>query len=149
MRDGPREGARSAPSVPTSMTQTVSPNRCPPHLLATQCRDTGRATFRRKHPRVGGTTNGEGEHQLTSLPGQRAALPGAERPWAPSPPLLFVSAQPLSTYRPCLVMIISVWCRWNLSQRGRLQRKTCARSPGPAAGIPSAPSPPQEPDAAG
>lgn len=26
------------------------------------------------------------------------------------------------SYLPCLVMIISVWCRWNFSQRGRLHR---------------------------
>ena len=28
----------------------------------------------------------------------------------------------LTPHLPCLVMIISVWWRWNLSQRGRLQR---------------------------
>lgn len=85
----------------------------------------------------------------TFFPGERAALPGTERPPGVRPPLPSVSTRPLPAYRPCLVMIISVWCRWNLSQRGRLQRKTCARSPGPAAGTPSAPNPPQEPDAAG
>lgn len=31
-----------------------------------------------------------------------------------------------SIYLPCLVMIISVWCRWNFSQRGLLHRYTCA-----------------------
>ena len=63
--------------------------------------------------------------------------------------LPFPRQSPPPAYRPCLVMIISVWCRWNLSQSGRLQRKTCARNPGPAAGTPSAPSPPQEPEAGG
>lgn len=29
-------------------------------------------------------------------------------------------------YLPCLVMIISVWCRWNFSQSGLLHRYTCA-----------------------
>lgn len=27
-----------------------------------------------------------------------------------------------AAHLPCLVMIISVWCRWNFSQRGRLHR---------------------------
>jgi len=35
---------------------------------------------------------------------------------------------------PCLVMIISVWYRWNLSHRGRLQRYTWALIPEPALG---------------
>lgn len=42
---------------------------------------------------------------------------------------------------PCLVMIISVWCRWNLSHRGRLHRYTCARAPAAEPGSDMEPMP--------